>query len=96
MIKGIIFDLGSTLIKFEGNWQTTDREGAEAMATWYLKKKHIKLDGDALRQHLAGQLADYKIPRHVFVIESLQRAPNGKPDYGFVNDYAERQMAAGV
>jgi 3-oxocholest-4-en-26-oate---CoA ligase len=55
-----------------------------------------KLDGDALREHLAGQLADYKIPRHVFVIESLQRAPNGKPDYGFVNDYAERQMAAGV
>ena len=59
MIKGIIFDLGNTLIKFEGNWQTVDQEGADAMATWYLKKKHIKLDADALAStYLAERAAN--------------------------------------
>lgn len=48
MIKGIIFDLGSTLIRFTGDWQVVLHEGAAAMADWYLKKKHIKLDGAAL------------------------------------------------
>lgn len=51
MIKGIIFDLGSTLIRFSGDWHAVVHEGvvgAAAMADWYLKKKHIKLDGAAL------------------------------------------------
>ena len=44
MIKGIIFDLGSTLMRFTGDWEAVSREGVEAMATWYLKKKHISMD----------------------------------------------------
>ena len=48
MIKGIIFDLGSTLLQFTGDSRSIEREGAEAVADWYLKKKHIKLDGPAL------------------------------------------------
>jgi HAD superfamily hydrolase (TIGR01549 family) len=48
LIKGIIFDLGSTLIRFTGDSSAVARAGAEAMADWYLKKKHIKLDGPAL------------------------------------------------
>lgn len=48
MIKGIIFDLGGTLIHFTKDWDTVVQQGAEAMATWYLKKKRIKLDTQAL------------------------------------------------
>jgi HAD superfamily hydrolase (TIGR01549 family) len=48
LIKGIIFDLGSTLMRFTGDWEAVSREGVEAMARWYLKKKHIKLDVPAL------------------------------------------------
>jgi len=44
LIKGIIFDLGFTLLRFIGDWETVTREGAEAMADWYFKKRHIKLD----------------------------------------------------
>lgn len=51
------------------------------------------LDEPTLREHLAGQLADYKIPRHFLVIESLKRAPNGKPDYDFVTAYAKKTLA---
>lgn len=48
MIKGIIFDLGYTLIHCNADWDTIHHAGAEAMAEWYLKKKHIKLDSAAL------------------------------------------------
>ena len=48
MIKGIVFDLGNTLLRFEGDADSVAREGAEAMAAWFLKKKHIKLDAPAL------------------------------------------------
>lgn len=58
MIKGVIFDLGSTLIRFTGDWQTTDRAGAEAMAEWYLKQKHIKLDGPALVETFLAERID--------------------------------------
>lgn len=46
------------------------------------------LDVESVRAHVAEHLADYKVPREVLAIDSLQRAPNGKPDYGFVTDYA--------
>lgn len=46
------------------------------------------LDVTAIKAHAAQHLADYKIPREIYAINSLQRAPNGKPDYGFVIDYA--------
>jgi fatty-acyl-CoA synthase len=39
------------------------------------------------REHLA----DYKVPKQIFAIDSLQRAANGKPDYPFVTGYAEEQ-----
>jgi hypothetical protein len=30
-------------------------------------------------------LADYKMPRNIFVIKSLQHGPNSKPDYPCIN-----------
>ena len=57
MIKGIIFDLGSTLIRFNGNWDAICREGVEVMAVWYLKKKHIKLDASALIETFLSERA---------------------------------------
>jgi len=46
------------------------------------------LDVEAVRAHAGRHLADYKVPRQVYAIDSLQRAPNGKPDYAFVTAYA--------
>lgn len=43
---------------------------------------------DELIAHVKGQLAGYKAPRHVLIVESLGRAPNGKADYA-----ATRQRA---
>jgi fatty-acyl-CoA synthase len=38
-------------------------------------------------------LADYKVPKHIFAIDSLQRAANGKADYPYVTDYAAQQLS---
>lgn len=48
------------------------------------------LDVDALRAFVRAHLADYKVPRLIYATDSLNRAPNGKPNYPFVTDYAER------
>lgn len=52
--------------------------------------ENSSIDVEAMRSFVAERLADYKVPRQIFVIESLNRAPNGKPDYPFVLDYAQR------
>ena len=40
---------------------------------------------------MKGQLADYKAPRNLVVVDSVGRAPNGKVDYKGVK---ARAMAA--
>jgi 3-oxocholest-4-en-26-oate---CoA ligase len=47
------------------------------------------LDEDAIKVHMRKHLAGYKVPRHIFAIDNLQRAANGKPDYEFITTYAE-------
>ena len=36
---------------------------------------------DELKTWVRSQLADYKAPRRVLVVESIHRSPNGKLDY---------------
>ncbi len=48
MIKGIIFDLGGTLMRFQGDLTATERQGAEAVAEWLIKKKRVKVEAPAL------------------------------------------------
>ena len=45
-------------------------------------------DEAEVREHVRGQLASYKAPRHVLVVDSVARAPNGKLDYKAVKDRA--------
>ena len=50
------------------------------------------LDVPAIQAHCREHLADYKVPKLIFAIDDLKRAPNGKPDYPFVTSYAEQQL----
>ena len=54
------------------------------------------LDAAGIQAHVRERLADYKVPKHVFAIDDLRRAPNGKANYPYVQEYAERQLAAVV
>ena len=87
-MKGIIFDLDETLIQFGGDWEQVARAGAEAMADWYLKKKHIKLDGPALietflaeraaAQEIAGQTQMEIIAQQSLraALQKIEASPN--------------------
>lgn len=79
MIHGVIFDLGSTLIRFTGAWETVNQAGAEAMATWYLKKKRIKLDRPALEDaflqaRAANWATAHQTQTEISATQSLQTA----------------------
>jgi acyl-CoA synthetase (AMP-forming)/AMP-acid ligase II len=50
------------------------------------------LDTDAIKSFAKQHLADYKVPRLIFTIDSLQRAANGKPNYPLITQYAEQQQ----
>lgn len=51
------------------------------------------IDVEEIKAFTRQHLADYKVPRQIFVIESLRRAANGKPDYPFITDYAAQQLS---
>ena len=48
------------------------------------------LGGDDVREWVRDRLSGYKIPRQVVVVDRVQRAPNGKADYGWARDVASR------
>lgn len=47
-----------------------------------------------LSEHVRGQLAGYKAPRELVVVETIGRAPNGKVDYKAIKDRALRALGA--
>ena len=48
-IRGVIFDLGSTLMVFDGDWADVVSQGAAAMASFFTRKR-VKLDEAALAE----------------------------------------------
>lgn len=51
------------------------------------------IDDAALRAHVATQLAAYKAPRNVIVVDSIGRAANGKVDYKRLKGVAVAELA---
>jgi acyl-CoA synthetase (AMP-forming)/AMP-acid ligase II len=43
---------------------------------------------DDLQAHARAELAGYKLPREVVVVDAVLRSPNGKPDYGWAREQA--------
>ena len=79
MIKGIIFDLERTLLQFTGNWEATVQAGTGAMTGWYLHKKRIKHDAQALQEAFiserkAGRVLAYQTNQEVTATASLTEA----------------------
>lgn len=78
-IKGIIFDLGYTLIQFTGDWETVVRTGARAMSDWFLKKKRIGHDQTGLMEafiseQAAGRVLAFQTQTEVLSADNLRRA----------------------
>jgi fatty-acyl-CoA synthase len=53
------------------------------------------IEQDALADHVKATLAAYKAPRHVVLVDTIGRAPNGKVDYRRLKALATEQVRAG-
>jgi acyl-CoA synthetase (AMP-forming)/AMP-acid ligase II len=52
------------------------------------------IDMTVLDAHLRTQIAGYKVPRSVWLVEQIGRTPAGKADYSWARRYADEQLAA--
>jgi acyl-CoA synthetase (AMP-forming)/AMP-acid ligase II len=53
------------------------------------------IDLAALDAHVRGQIAGYKVPRSIWLVDSIGRTAAGKADYGWAHRYAASHPAAG-
>ncbi len=44
---------------------------------------------EELDAHVRTQIAAYKAPKQVFLVDQISRAPSGKPDYPWAKEYAK-------
>jgi putative hydrolase of the HAD superfamily len=77
-VRGIIFDLGSTLMYFDGDWEDVVSRGAANMAAFFTRKR-VKLDEAALAETFiterrAGREVAYRTDREVTCAESVRAA----------------------
>ena len=49
-------------------------------------------DGEALREFARTKLASFKAPKQLFIVETVQRAANGKADYGWAREAVEKRL----
>ena len=78
MVRGVIFDLGSTLMFFDGDWEDVVDRGVADMLTFF-KRKRVKLDEGALAESFiaerrAGREVAYRTQREVTCGDSLRAA----------------------
>ncbi|MEV6772584.1 acyl-CoA synthetase [Nocardia sp. NPDC051030] len=63
-----------------------ERWGAQVAAV--LSRAEAELDFAALERHVRAHLASYKLPRRIWMAETVSRTPSGKPDYRWANAFA--------
>jgi len=49
---------------------------------------------DDLDAHCRGRIAGYKVPRQLFIVDKVSRAPSGKPDYPWAKELARSRADA--
>jgi fatty-acyl-CoA synthase len=55
-----------------------DAKFGEVVAAWIVTKIGISISPDEVKQYCCGQIAHFKVPHHVSVVESLPRTVTGK------------------
>jgi fatty-acyl-CoA synthase len=65
-----------------------DEKFGEAITAVVELAPDTKVDDDELIAHVKDRLASFKAPKHVVVIDTIGRAPNGKVDYKRLRQHA--------
>ncbi|HWK20576.1 MAG TPA: hypothetical protein VNR37_07410, partial [Microbacteriaceae bacterium] len=72
-----------------------DRRWGQAVAAVVARRPGAAVGADELRAHVGEQLAGYKKPRHLVIIDSLERTPSGKADMRRLKSLVEASLSAG-
>ena len=77
-VRGVIFDLGSTLMYFDGDWEDVVGRGVADMLAFF-RRKRVKLDDSALTETFiaerrAGREVAHRTQREVTCTDSLRAA----------------------
>jgi acyl-CoA synthetase (AMP-forming)/AMP-acid ligase II len=73
-----------------------ERYGERICAIVQLRASVAPVSESALIAHAKAELAAYKAPRHVFFVDEVYRAPNGKLDYPAAKKLARERYDASV
>lgn len=57
------------------------------------RRDEVELDLDELDTHVRQQVAGYKVPRTLWLVEQINRTVSGKADYAWAKKYSEEQQA---
>jgi 3-oxocholest-4-en-26-oate---CoA ligase len=69
-----------------------DEKFGEAITAVVEPRDGAEVDADELIAHVKGKLAAYKAPKHVVVVDTIGRAPNGKVDYKRLKAHATAEL----
>ena len=70
-----------------------DERWGQAITAVVALNPGFELDEIALRDFARNELAGYKLPKRILAKDDLERAPNGKPNYQVIRDFAEAALA---
>jgi acyl-CoA synthetase (AMP-forming)/AMP-acid ligase II len=69
-----------------------DRLGQQVAALVQLRAGR-PADLPAIEAHVRGQVAGYKVPRSIWLVDAISRGPAGKPDYAWAHRHAASNPA---
>jgi fatty-acyl-CoA synthase len=73
-----------------------DARFGEAICAVVEAEEGLTLDLGTLADHVRTTLAPYKAPRHLVVVDSIGRAPNGKVDYKRLKGWAADELGVSL
>jgi acyl-CoA synthetase (AMP-forming)/AMP-acid ligase II len=71
-----------------------DERWGEAVAAVVQAREGCSPTLESLSTHCREQVAGYKVPKRLFLVDQIVRAPSGKPDYPWAKEYAKAAAAA--
>ena len=72
-----------------------EKFGERVVAVASLRPESNGADEAEIIMHVKGELAGFKAPKRVVIVDVVRRAPNGKADYGWAKEAAETAHATG-
>ena len=65
-----------------------DERWGESVAAVVMLRPDTVLELEDLQQHARQHIAGYKVPRHIVLVDHMERSPSGKPDYRWAKQQA--------